>query len=356
MTDPSPLAESLLRVVVDPSLERRVIDGFQFPLGVHPTEPLTPTPGYTVQFEPADGSDPSEFAGVAMGEQLEEWPDRYVFDILISHERLRPLCRALFSFLPGRFFPILDILGHDAFREIDPYIAYEPVGCEKFHDGLRFFDPFLFEDGLVGFGAMSLDPFFYVFVDEHKIVTLRVTPEMKDKAERLLAAFDLSPAEELASVDSVAHEHRGVLALPDDRPDALTADEVIEAYRENWLLQLNIDPLTNVDADGNDLGLTAWQCIARCRSAEEDQPDSYAEILLTAGCLQEAEEHAAAAVAPPGAETPQWGDVDIIRADRITPEQLDEWLGKDRSVPRDKVGVHDVRWLTGGPLKPKPSE
>ncbi len=356
MSETSPLNPALLRVMVDPAIERKIVDGFHFPLGTYPTEACTPAPGYTSQFEPADGSDPAAFTGPNFGEDLEEWPDRYVFDILISHDRLRPLCRALFSYLPGRFFPILDILGHDAFREIDPYIAYDLVGCEKFFDAMRSFDPFLFEDGLVGFGAMSIDPFFYVFIDEHKVATLRVVPEMKERIERLLAAFDLKPVEELASVDSVSHEHRGIIIAPEEHPEALAGDEVIERLRDNWLLQLNVDPATNLDADGNDLGITAWQCIARCTPAEESGAEAYAEVLLTAPNLQDAEELASEAVAPKNGK-PQsggdnkgaWEEIEIIRADRVLPEQLAEWLGPPKKPDLTKAALIDLRWLTGGP-------
>lgn len=339
--------------MVDPSIERKIIDGFQYPLGAYPTESAAPIAAYTVQFEPADGSDPAAFTGANFGEDLEEWPDRYVFDVLISHERLRPLCRALFAFLPGRFFPILDILGHDAYREIDPYIAYELVGCEKFFDALRFFDPFLFEDGLVGFGAMSIDPFFYLFIDEHKVLTLRVVPEMKEKIERLLAAFDLKPTEELTSVDSVSHEHRAVIISSEEHPEMLSPDEIVERFRDNWLLQLNIDPATNLDADGNELGVTAWQCIVRCTPEDEAAQDSYAEVLLMAANLGEAEELASDAVLPKDTKTPDWDQIEIIRSDRVSPEQLAEWLPENKRAATKKPGMLDIRWLTGGPVSKK---
>jgi hypothetical protein len=354
---PDTLAAALARVVVDPAVNHHEIDGFRFPLGCYPTEEMVPVPGYTVTFEAADGSDPAaDFAGPTMGEELEEWPDRYVFDILITHDRLRPLCRALFALMPGRFFPILDILGNDAFREIDPYIAYELVGIERFYDALRTFDAYFFEDGLAGFGAMSLEPFFYIFVDEHKIVTVRTLPEQRDRVERLLAAFDLTPVEEIKGPDSAAHEHRGVLITPDERPDALTPDEVIERLRDAWDLQLNIDATTNLDADGTELGITAWQCIVRCAPEDENIPDFYAELLLTAPNLEQAEAVAEQAVAPrtPSGGGPviaaDWDEVDVIRADRVTFEQLDEWVGKDKPYKRDEAGLVDLRWLTGDPF------
>ena len=109
---------------VDESLKRVEVGGFAFPLGVYPVEEMAPRPGYTLHFEPADGDDD--------GEDWEEWPDRYVFDIVISAARVESLCRLLFAMLPGRVYPILDILGHDAHREVDPYIAYELVSLDNF--------------------------------------------------------------------------------------------------------------------------------------------------------------------------------------------------------------------------------
>src|SRR6056297_738833 len=158
------------RCLLNPALERVRVNGFAFPLGVYPVEPIAPASGYTADFEPADGD-----------EEWEEWPDRYVYEILVSAERLKPLCSALLSLLPGRVYPILDVLGNDAFREIDPYIAYELVGVESLYDGVRWYEPFLFEDGLCGFGAMSEEPFMYFFLDEHKVLTVRVETAQKEQ-------------------------------------------------------------------------------------------------------------------------------------------------------------------------------
>jgi hypothetical protein len=46
----------------DPGIERVTIGDFAFPLGVYPVEPLAPAPGYRVDFEPADGTDPDAAA------------------------------------------------------------------------------------------------------------------------------------------------------------------------------------------------------------------------------------------------------------------------------------------------------
>jgi hypothetical protein len=260
----------MARCRVDQSIKRVEMGGFGFPLGVYPVDPIEPKSGYTTAFEPADdGSDAvsaqaGSVGGVGgTGGEWEEWPDRYVYDILVPSARVEPLCRTLFSLLPGRIYPILDFLGQDEWREVDPYVSYDLLGMDRFMDTLRRFRGFFFEDGLVGFGAMSEEPFLYVFVDEHKVVTVRVESGMKEKVEKVLGVFDLELLDELHSADSVTHEHRSVLEAAPDRPDLLVGDEIVEVLRDEWRLVLNIDPETNVDEEGNELGITGWRCILR---------------------------------------------------------------------------------------------
>ena len=96
----------MVTCTVDAAIERVTMGGVSFPLGAYPVEPMTPKPGYDILFEAADGDNEGEW---------EEWPDRYVFDIVISAERVEALVRHLLTILPGRVYPILDILGHDAY-------------------------------------------------------------------------------------------------------------------------------------------------------------------------------------------------------------------------------------------------
>lgn len=339
------------RVALDTSITRTVVNGFAFPLGVYPVEemPAPPVPGYVVQFESADGEDAAErdpTFGTGDGDSWEEWPDRFMFDILVPAPRLPALCRVLMSLLPGRVVPILDVLGSDAYREIDPYIAYGDVGFERFIDAVRIFGDWFYEDGLVGFGAMSLDPFIYFFVDEHKVVTLRVDPAMRDKVEKLLRSFDLAPVEEIRSADSAAHEHRGVLLAGSDQPDLLVADEIVERLKESWLLELNINGETNVDDEGRELGITGWRCLVRC-SEQEDAPLKYAEALLTASCLDEAEQIAEDAVMSERADKKvPWFELEVVSADRVTPETLAQMLGeKPASTAFEASELKALRWL-----------
>lgn len=295
-----------------------------FPLGAYPVEPMTPRQGYALEFESSDAdADP-----LADNEEPEQWPDRYLYDVVVSATRLRSLCLQLLALMPPRVYPILDYIGHDAFREVDPYISYELIGQDRYLDAFRRYQPFLLEDGMCGFGAMSEEPFMYFFVDEHKIITIRVEPDLKDRVDRLLEAYDLPLIDEPAGADAAAHEHRSVLATPRDEPDMLSADEAVEWLREEWRLTLNVDPEVNVDESGRELGYTPFRCIARWPGAEGFR---YAEVLVVADCLAEAEDLAFDAC---GDITKSLGGDDegpaVVAADRMTVAQLAEALGLDR--------------------------
>ena len=331
------------RCQIDESLTRVEMGEVRFPLGVYPVEATEPRQGYMLEFEPADG-DESE------GE-WEAWPDRYVFDIVITAERVEPLCRQLFALLPGRVYPILDYIGHDAYREIDPYIGYDLLGQDRFMDAVRRYREFFYEDGMIGFGAQCDDPFAYVFVDEHKIVTVRVEPDTKESVEQILRAFDLEEIVEPRGADSAAHEHRGVLLAPLDQPELMSGEEIVERLRDEWRLVLNVDAETNLDDEGQELGVTEWRCLVRC-TTERDPRDRYLEIVLRGESLGDAEDMAAetASARIDRDQAGSWVDLVVVAADRLAPEQTPEVLdlarqGGAEAGGKGEEGVLSVRWL-----------
>jgi hypothetical protein len=336
----------MYRIELESELKRMEVDGFSFPLGVSPVEPKALTPGYIMEFESADGAAPGGGAESWAGDEWEEWPDRFMFDIVAPYKRLRSLCLMLFDLLPGRVYPILDVLGRDAYREVDPYLAYEPVGIEKFYDAMRQFGEWLYEDGLVGFGAMSLDPFFYVFIDEHKVVTVRAAIDLKERVEKILSAFELTVVPKLDSVDGMEHEHRSVLRAPPDRPELLSGDDILDRLRESWKLELNIDRQKNVDEEGNELGITPWQCLVHCESAAGEQGDRWAEVILCADNLETAERLAEEAVTEqPAKKKIEWAEIDVARSDRLMPDDLLKVLKNGKTAKMDESRVLSVRWL-----------
>ncbi|MBL0921344.1 MAG: hypothetical protein IBJ10_04350 [Phycisphaerales bacterium] len=326
------------KAALDTSIPRVQTADFSCPLGVYPTDPSSfkPLPGYHWAFEASDGDEEHD--------QWERWPDRYMYDVVVTHARVDALLRCLIALLPGRCYPILDVLGRDIYREVDPYIAYDAVGIERFIDGLRRRREWLLEDGLVGFGAMSLEPFVYIYVDEHKILTLRVEPSLKDRAERILAAFDLAALPEPQGIDSFEHEHRTALAPPEEGAEGegalATQEDIVEELIERWRLTLNVDAEGNVDDQGRDLGATPWRCVVALRNEQDDEV-CRAEVYLVAPSLAEAERIAIEALD----RDPDADDACVLFADRLSPEEFASAVGPKADAAIGNPGPYAVRAL-----------
>lgn len=359
------------RYQIDETIERKKTGGFTFALGVYPTAKAEPRAGYIVEFESADSDVgmPEDISTLGASGEWEEWPDRFLFDICVTHARVRSLCTLLFRLLPGRVYPILDILGRDEYREIDPYIAYDAVGLDRFIETITVYGDWLYEDGLVGFGAMSLDPFLYVFIDEHKIVTVRAEFDLKSRVEKVLRAFELQPIDEIRGADSADHEHRSVLLTPQNDNSLLSIDEIVEDLRDLWRLQLNIDPTVNVDEKGKDLGITGWYCIGRAVDPADATHRKYAEVLVSGDCLNTVEELVEDALraqlpepTPVEPEEREGGEsdvahlgydereIDVVTCERVTPERFEEMVKAGNGATdglTDVNRVHGFRWIAG---------
>ena len=330
----------------DPSIERVSRDGVAFPLGVYPVEQLSPLPGYALLFEKADGEEPGDW---------EEWPDRYVFDIVISSERMPALFRTLAGLLPPRLYPILDVLGHDAYREIDPYISNRLLGLDALLESVNRFADYFFEDGLCGFGAMCDDPFVYLFVDEHKILTVRCEPDLKPKVEAALKAFDLAERPDATGADQAAHEHRSVLVTPEQDPQMMAGEEIVENLLDDWQLVLNVDTERNIDSRGRELGVTPWRCFVRLdpdpasvpsETPTGDRPlPKYAEVWLTAGSYRQAAELASDSILSV-CDSENTLPPLVIAADRMLADDFLEELGERIGAPRRRDLGRPKIWNT----------
>ncbi len=320
----------------DPNLSRvSAANGFQFPLGCVPAEPLEPREGYHVEFESSQ----------------EEWPDCYMFDAVVSAEKLEPLVRDLLRLAPASVVPILDVRGDDAYREMDPYLGLEEIDKEDFLAMLRPARAFLLDDGHCGFGALSEEPLFYLYVDDHKMVTVRVSLADAAEVEELLQAHGIPSEAEPLGVDSVEHDHLDTLWTDDNRSDLLDFYGVLDLLRYEWNLELNIDPETNVDDDGRRLGMTAWRVLLLLEQAATgprwrgvaSAPASgdgsrYAEVLLAADSLGAVDEM----VSEVARQLPGYRLLELVTADRIRPDELAEALGEEVDLAEARVYAFEL--------------
>ncbi len=263
---------------------------------------------------------------LAYNEAEEDEPDSYAFHVVVSHERLRAVIRAAFDLLPDEVVPIVEIGSRDAYRAVDVFLGEEAVSRAHFLAVWHAFESIILEDASLGVGANSEEPFIEVFVDSWKGVAIHVPIDMRDRVEEVLHGLGLDEVPETWADDPESDPLPGtairdVLELVDEQsPDI---DELLLQLRELWGLELNVDPETNLDEAGRNLGLTLWHAVVVAESADGD-PDrgAYISIWASASSMTEMEELIEHAME----ECPDWSFQSVYSLDRVAFDERPEPL------------------------------
>jgi hypothetical protein len=304
-------------------LERAVIDGFALPLGIAPGPIKVPTPGYTVGF--ASGQD--------------DEPDTYSFYVAVSHERVAPIMRRAMELLPESVYGIVEISSRDAYRPVDVFIGQEEIPLRRFQSAWRQCEQVLLEDASIAAGANAEQPFVELFLDQWKGLSIIVPLSMREDVESILDEFALQEVPETWPVgeDNPALEEsqiRPVLVPAENGgPDI---DDILMVLRRDWRLELNVDPDTNVDGAGRNLGLTLWHAVVGVRSGPINAGSTAdLSIWATAGSLGELE----VLVNEVLTVDQTWHDAEVFSTDRVAYDERPDELA-DLSPRRSQAEVH----------------
>ena len=291
-------------------LQRASINGFALPLGLVPAAGHPPAVGYTLSYNTG----------------VDDEPDTYTFEAVVSHERLRPLVHRAFSLLPERVFAVVEIGSRDAYRMMDVHVGEETISRESFLEGWARHEPLLLEDCSIGVGARSEEPLMEVFLDAWKILSILVPLSMRDEVEGFLLREGLEevpmtwPPEDDEPPEG-AWRFRPVLELPDGT--VAEADDLLLRLREEWQLVLNVDPEGNVDDAGRELGLTLWQAVLLVgRNDASQKAEAYVSVWAAAGSLATMEQFVDQVLE----DRPHWRLLAIDSMDRVAYDDRPEGL------------------------------
>ena len=299
-------------------------------MGIEPSDLSPPVQGYTVAYTPGEDDE----------------PDTYVFRVVVSHERLAKVVDQVFNLLPPEVYCIVEVGSRDAYRAVDVYLGEETISLDEFRETWKRYEPLLLEDASIAAGANSEEPFVEIFLDMWKSLSIHVPLAMRDDVEELLQKLDLeevaqtwpSDDEEETLSDERGPRVRQVLDLSDDQlPDL---DDLLLDLRHAFRLELNIDPDTNVDDAGRNLGLTLWRATIIVEPTDGDATEGvYAVVWATAGSLSEMEYLIEQAIG----EHPQWTLAEIFTIDRVAFDERPDELA-DIAPRREKSRVHLVQF------------
>jgi len=307
-------------------LTRATIDGFALPLGLLPVGVDAPMQGFTIDYEPARDED----------------PDTYTFNVVVSHELVKPLFERLLSLMPDTVFGIVEIGSRDAYRPVDVYMGHTPVSLGTFRTMLADLDPFIYEDAALAVGALGEEPYIEIFLDQWKGILVHAPLSMRDEVERLLLECGLHEVPETWPRDDNGRALEGlrprqVLAIEDEY--SADVDEVLLQLRHAWYLELNVDPERNVDEAGRDLGRTLWHAMVIVESLDDPEGGAYASIWATAGSLREVEHLITDTIDASG----RWRFSDLYTLDRVAYDERPQELN-DMPPGTRAPGVHIVQF------------
>jgi hypothetical protein len=317
-------------------LQRAVIGRFALPLGIVPGHLEAPVEGYTLSY--------------SAGEDDE--PDTYSFYVAVSHERVAAILHRVFSLLPESIAAIVEISSRDAYRQVDVFISRDEIPLADFLAAWRQWETVLLEDGSIGAGANSEQPFVEVFLDQWKGVSIIVPLAMRDPVEALLQGLGLDEVPQTWPGGDVDTGTDDVQIRPVlDESDSLSdIDDVLMELRRQWLLELNVDPDTNIDDAGRRLGMTLWHAVLGVHENGQDAPPPAGELPLdmsiwaTAGSLAELEGLIEAVLR----DDARWRVAEIYSTDRVAFDERPEELG-GLSPRRHAAEVHLVSVERRGP-------
>ena len=316
-------------------IDRVSLGAFQLPLGVDWIEAVPPTEGFTLDF--------------TSGEDGE--PDTYAFQVVVSHERVQNALHALFDLLPSEVTPVTEVGSVDAYRSVDVYVGTDGVFIDDFRKSWDAFEPILLEDVSIGAGVTSEEPFLEIFLDVWKTITVHCPVETREVVEGVLAKLGIDEVpltwpEQSYDEFNPPYRTREVLLIEDEHSPDL--DELLLQIRGEWGLQLNIDPASNLDEGGRELGYTLWHAIAMADPMDQENGGgAYITVWVTAANFEQAETLIESAVESSGT----WIMTGLYSIERVAfDERPDELL--ELSPRRLESELHLVvidEWGSGTP-------
>ncbi|MEE2907956.1 MAG: hypothetical protein VX527_09010 [Planctomycetota bacterium] len=228
-------------------LQRVILDGYAYPLGVETACTRPVHEGYSVTWVEGEG----------------DGPDTYTFFVVLSHERLKPLLAACFDRLPEQVAGIMEVGSRDAFRAVDVFLGASAISIERFRSSWDRYDAIFLEDASLAIGVNTEAPFMEVFLDQDKRVTIHVEPDARPEIELLLNQQGLQEFDEQdLFVDEADLDQTVVRPVMLEDPSLLCdVDQLLMALRHEWELVLDEDQDRNLDALGRNLGRTLWHAI-----------------------------------------------------------------------------------------------
>ena len=198
------------RILNNIKSRRIIIDKFNIPLGIVPSEYVYPIEGTKIELKNTDNG------------------DVYSYKISVSAEKIFSLYMKLLKLFPSYGTMIIERISEDVNRDFDVLMSDPDVSLNEIRKVFRKYNELWVECGFVGFGVIDELTEFEIFINLDKEIEINTSYKNIKKINRILKSYKLLN-DDASFISDYEHMHYSLSSIAADE-GCSEADEYVFDY------------------------------------------------------------------------------------------------------------------------------
>nr|WP_251634671.1 hypothetical protein [Brachyspira hyodysenteriae] len=198
------------RILNNIKSRRIIIDKFNIPLGIVPSEYVYPIEGTKIELKNTDNG------------------DMYSYKISVSAEKIFSLYMKLLKLFPSYGTMIIERISEDVNRDFDVLMSDPDVSLNEIRKVFKRYNELWIECGFVGFGVIDELTEFEIFINLDKEIEINTSYKNMKKINRILHSYKLLN-DKVSFISDYEHMHYSLSSIVADE-GCSEADEYVFDY------------------------------------------------------------------------------------------------------------------------------
>ena len=198
------------RILNNIKSRRIIIDKFNIPLGIVPSEYVYPIEGTKIELKNTDNG------------------DVYSYKISVSAEKIFSLYMKLLKLFPSYGTMIIERISEDVNRDFDVLMSDPDVSLNEIRKVFRRYNELWVECGFVGFGVIDELTEFEIFINLDKEIEINTSYKNMKQINRILRSYKLLN-DDVSFISDYEHMHYSLSSIVADE-GCSEADEYVFDY------------------------------------------------------------------------------------------------------------------------------
>lgn len=227
-------SQRIRRILNNIKSRRIIIDKFNIPLGIVPSEYVYPIEGTKIELKNTDNG------------------DVYSYKISVSAEKIFSLYMKLLKLFPSYGTMIIERISEDVNRDFDVLMSDPDVSLNEIRKVFRRYNELWVECGFVGFGVIDELTEFEIFINLDKEIEINTSYKNMKQINRILRSYKLLN-DDVSFISDYEHMHYSLSSIVADE-GCSEADEYVFDYYDiinnlkstYGFTTINLNDVTNI--------------------------------------------------------------------------------------------------------------